>query len=748
MKIKCPATGELHEFMLGKLPIERIDAVSLHLEACEDCRSTAKGLEASSDTLSDIVRQIQLDGHFLAEPECQDALNRMQPGEDVLPAGTQIRDYEIVKTLGRGGMGTVHLARHTKLDRLVAVKTLPPDRAFRADSVARFQREMLAIGRLNHPNIVQAQDAGEFNGTHYLVMELVDGKDVKQVASQSNVMLADACEIVRQAALGLQHIHDHELVHRDIKPSNLLIARDGTVKLADLGLALLREVNSDEEVSTPGNVMGTLQYMAPEQIHDSHAVDIRADIYSLGCVLYRLLAGEQYRGSLNHVKIPTAVEAILKRMLAVEPTKRFQTPNEVAEQLENLAAESDLQGLFTASDGKLNALPLRGKDVSSLRSRVAWGVLVAIGLVAICMLGVPYLIEITHHDGTVTRVTVPENSTVGVKQGDKTLYSTAGTPEARPQLARLKPGLLVMTYPRTREQDGNEGGFVPLDQFTDPLNLPYTVHSLEDWEYPNETNAVASGFLTIDKPGEYAFESTNFYHLNALHLAGREVIRFRHKDRIARVQLEKGLVEIQSVGYVLARGNVRVRWMPPGKKEFLPIPGERLFHEQSSNLNRPVMPTGEDPSPTEISGANPGLRVTTYAKHTLQTKERPFINPGEFGLPLGKPAVASTISPWPFPNDLNAVADGHLWVDRDGEYAFQSSSFDDLNALWISGNLVCAYRDGEHAISRVKLKRGWVPIRSVGFVGSRGGVRVRWMAPGQRVLNPIPPRFLVHVPEK
>ncbi|MEK6239655.1 MAG: molecular chaperone DnaK, partial [Planctomycetales bacterium] len=220
----------------------------------------------------------------------------------------KLRDYQLVSKVGEGGMGSVYRALHTQLDKEVAVKVLPPDRLNNAQSVARFKREMRAVGRLDHPNIVRATDAGEVNGIHFLVMELIEGVDAGAVVEDEEpTSISNACEIVRQAALGLQHAYENGMVHRDVKPSNVLLSNDGAVKLLDLGLALL---NSDQgalsqDLTQSEFIMGTVDYLAPEQADDTHQVDVRADIYGLGCTLYHLLVGkvpydsEQYVTPLN-----------------------------------------------------------------------------------------------------------------------------------------------------------------------------------------------------------------------------------------------------------------------------------------------------------------------------------------------------------------------------------------------------------------------------------------------------------------
>lgn len=239
-----------------------------------------------------------------------------------------------------------------------------------------------SVGKLDHPNIVRATDAGDHDGTHFLVMELVDGPNLSQIAKTIGPLrVADACELVRQAAEGLQHAYEHGLVHRDIKPSNLLLS-DGrpspssvigspAVKILDLGLALLRENPTDQdELTSSGQIMGTLDYMAPEQASDTHSVDIRADLYSLGCTLYHLLAGSPpFSGSqystilkkmmahaqtpvppLSNVRsdVPPKLLTILDRLLAKEPSERYATPAEVAAALQPFAQGAQLPELLDA----------------------------------------------------------------------------------------------------------------------------------------------------------------------------------------------------------------------------------------------------------------------------------------------------------------------------------------------------------------------------------------------------------------
>jgi WD40 repeat protein/serine/threonine protein kinase len=290
--------------------------------------------------------------------------------------GLVLGAYVLLERLGEGGMGVVFKARHQKLGRIVAMKIIRMERLDNPDNVRRFQREIRAAAQLSHPNIVHAYDADQAGDTHFFVMEYVEGIDLKALVTKSGPRpLTEACDLIRQAALGLQHAHERGLVHRDIKPSNLLLAAAGlrpsaagnqpaaegrsqtaVVKLLDLGLARLEAAANDEASGTlthEGLVMGTLDYLAPEQAKNAHGVDIRADLYSLGCTFYFLLAGRAPFAGCSHMDklfkhqweepppleklradVPPALAAIVRKLMAKKPADRFQTPAELAASLE------------------------------------------------------------------------------------------------------------------------------------------------------------------------------------------------------------------------------------------------------------------------------------------------------------------------------------------------------------------------------------------------------------------------------
>ena len=253
-------------------------------------------------------------------------------------------------------MGTVYLAEHQRLKRKCAIKLLPRERVSESGWLERFDREMTTIASLQHDHIVRATDAGHQDGWHYLVMEYLDGLDVGRVASRiGRLEQADACEIIRQAALALAHVHKQGLVHRDVKPSNLMLTHDGNVKLLDLGLVLAGDdpLGVDDRLTTVGHLMGTMPYMAPEQLTDSRTVDHRSDIYALGSTFYRLLAGhtphQRRRGLASQVLAITSEDAptvqslredideeidqLIAQMIDRDPSHRPQQMEEVASRL-------------------------------------------------------------------------------------------------------------------------------------------------------------------------------------------------------------------------------------------------------------------------------------------------------------------------------------------------------------------------------------------------------------------------------
>lgn len=291
--------------------------------------------------------------------------------------------YKFLRQLGKGGMSTVYLAEHMLMNRKVAIKVLPPNRVSDATYLDRFYVEARAAAKLDDPNIVRAYDIDSTSDgkTHYLIMEYVPGKDLHVLVKEGGRLGYNAAaDYVAQVATGLQHAHEMGLVHRDIKPANCLLDTSGTVKLLDMGLARLIGDESSLTLDNNENVLGTADYLAPEQALDSHKADSRADIYSLGCTLYYLLTGhppfpegsiterlmkhqrETPESILNErPDAPPTLLHICERMMSKDPDARYQTAGEVAERMAEWLED---RGQSVGDSGKSKRLP-SGSGVGS-----------------------------------------------------------------------------------------------------------------------------------------------------------------------------------------------------------------------------------------------------------------------------------------------------------------------------------------------------------------------------------------------
>ena len=390
----CPGRELLEALSLGQLHGDVRDEIERHVECCCLCVASLEAIDDSSDPL---IADLRASGeprdseihsnHRWTSSEgiasgdtgfngSQDP-NTEPPGR--IDLSKQMGDYRFDEALGQGGMGTVYRAIHTRLGKVVALKVIQPNRMGDPESLARFRREMRALGSLEHPNLVRAYDAREEAGVPFLVMEYVDGIDLARLLRRmGRLSIADACAVVRQAATGLDYAHrSHGLVHRDIKPSNLMITSGGCVKILDLGIARFdssvrgREFAPDSCATEIAERIGTYDYMAPEQWLMSPEVDIRTDVYGLGCTLYELLLGrapyarpewttwdEKMRAHTLippppvlecRSDIPDSLSEVLNRMLAKCPADRYETPAKVIEALEPFVTGHNLAALLSTT---------------------------------------------------------------------------------------------------------------------------------------------------------------------------------------------------------------------------------------------------------------------------------------------------------------------------------------------------------------------------------------------------------------
>ena len=378
----------LKRYLGGFLPEETATQVEQHLSQCTECENLVDRIDVQGGN-DELLLPIRECSPPNVPSESKDALVANRPW---LPWMTsrEVGPYDLIEPLGHGGMGLVYLARHRKLDRLVAIKLLPAHHQT-AEARVRFEREILAAGRLQHPSIVSATDAGQFGDMDYLVMEYVRGLDLGRLSKSISILnFEEVAEIGRQIAIGLSYAHAQGFVHRDIKPSNIILDDTGVVKILDFGLVLFdRWDGVSNELTTVGQFLGTLDYMAPEQAERCGSVDFRADLYALGATLFKLLCGraplaaapnqspiDKLRLLATHrppsLKIlrPDAPEPLIRlvdSLLSTVPQSRPASAAHVAEDLQTLAKPSCLLDLIARAriaeldTGLSKALPVERK---------------------------------------------------------------------------------------------------------------------------------------------------------------------------------------------------------------------------------------------------------------------------------------------------------------------------------------------------------------------------------------------------
>ena len=363
-----PTDKTLNSYGLGKLDDASAEALNEHLESCPDCRRRVAELSADSflgrlrdararDLPDPLAHPISSIAGLSMPANRAPSLLAPPPASGLPPGLADHSDYRVVRELGQGGMGVVYLAENILMGRKEVLKVVGSHLINRSGVLDRFLAEIRNAARLHHPNVVTAYAVVRLGDSFVLAMEYVDGLDLARlVKARGPLPVANACNYLHQATLGLQHAHESGMVHRDIKPGNLMLSRQGNqavVKVLDFGLAkVIREAPTDGALTQEGQMLGTPDFIAPEQIADARRADIRADIYSLGCTLYYLLtARPPFQGTslydilqahhsmeatplnLASPEVPIELAAVVGKMMAKNPERRFQTPKEVAQAL-------------------------------------------------------------------------------------------------------------------------------------------------------------------------------------------------------------------------------------------------------------------------------------------------------------------------------------------------------------------------------------------------------------------------------
>ncbi|MEZ6091883.1 MAG: protein kinase [Pirellulaceae bacterium] len=401
----CPNREQIEAYLLGTLDESLADSVTEHSHHCLKCQPRFQELETVSDRITEYLRSTQFNSpeRLTLSPHIQRVLEKLftsppnRSGRLSLNAFARnepLGPYRLQDQLGRGGMGTVYRAVHQRLDKPVAIKVIECHGQQDRHIADRFEREMLAIGRLEHVHLIKAFDAGDIeNGRFFfLAMELLEGLNGGELVDRLGVLpIADVCEILRQVALGLEYIHQQGMTHRDMKPSNIMLTHSqdsegnpqAIVKVLDLGLARFHDLG--DELTTPGQVMGTLDYIPPEQIGNTEDVGPASDLYSLGCTAYKLLTGQAPFADkvkshpvlklqahqqtipqpIRKIRpdVPAELEALIARLLAKRPADRIPRASSVAQILKPLAEGSNLNQLLIQAENMVESTASITADV-------------------------------------------------------------------------------------------------------------------------------------------------------------------------------------------------------------------------------------------------------------------------------------------------------------------------------------------------------------------------------------------------
>lgn len=440
-----PNESQLSEYLLGKLSDLETSNMECHLAGCEECLAAVQCLQPR-DSLMELLAEAArskfnlrtendsvaatLHAEKVSTSVCgaltdADSDRSLEPAEGIAAELVNHKRYRVIRLLGRGGMGCVWLAEHLVLGRLVALKMLRGDWLQKPNAMERFDREIRAAAKFSHPNVATVHDAERIGDSHFLVMEYVQGETLEQIVSRGPLSVGDACRAIRDAAAGLAHAHEARLIHRDVKPGNMIRATSGEVKILDFGLV----VSTGDTSSLTGQnlVMGTPDYISPEQAEDPRQADERSDIYSLGCTFYHLLAGQVPYPDRTVVKkidahrttsppeiagLSAIVSSIMAKMMHRNPEERFQNANDIDRALSDALCSPTLN---IRLDGEPNP---DVRACSNRSRRRSWQMFAACGILLAALLsgGLYFMPSST---GELVIETKESNVKVVVKQHGK-----------------------------------------------------------------------------------------------------------------------------------------------------------------------------------------------------------------------------------------------------------------------------------------------------------------------------------------
>ncbi len=414
--------GRLYHDALSLAPSQRVAFLQ---EACAEDDSLRQAVERL--LAADEQAQAQ---NFIGEParEVAAAMLAQEHGKNLV--GHSLNHYQILAVLGAGGMGEVYRARDTRLNRAVAVKVLSASFASDPDRLRRFELEIKATGALNHPNILTIHDTGAHQGTPYMVTELLEGTELRELLNNGPLPLRQALDYARQIAQGLAAAHEKGITHRDLKPANLFVTTEGRVKILDFGLAKLNPIklvgSADAETmmqapqTEPGAVMGTVGYMSPEQVR-GQAADHRSDIFSFGIILYEMLTGQRaFQGetfaevmaaivkdepleiTAANPLIPAHLERVTRHCLEKRPERRFQTASDLGFAIEAVSSFSDSQPMLMLKSGSVS----EPEKTNYKRERLLWAA-ISLVLLAAALISTMLWLRKPSAEARVTRLSVP-----------------------------------------------------------------------------------------------------------------------------------------------------------------------------------------------------------------------------------------------------------------------------------------------------------------------------------------------------